>query len=332
MDVESLLESFKKDLDAIKTIRDLESLKSLVLGRKSQTAKAMSLLPTLAVEARKAFGAKINDARKRMEELIESKKVELNRRRSNEVVQNLEIDFNLPGRQSRPLGHFHPLVKTARLIVEALESLGFVLVDSPELESDFYNFEALNMEAGHPARDNQDSFYLSPTRLLRTHTTACDARSLEKMKPPFAVACHGRTFRRDATDATHFPVFHQVDALYVDEGLNFGHLKSLVYEMCARLFDKDVETRFRPDYFPFTEPSCEVAVRSKKMGAASGKWLEILGSGMFHPSILERFGIDSEKYRGIAFGIGVERIAMLKYGVKDIREFFEGDYAFLEQF
>ena len=237
------------------------------------------------------------------------------------------IDVTLPGRGQRP-GGLHPLTLTRERIEAFFEGIGFEVVEGPEIEDDYHNFEALNFPADHPARAMQDTFYFEDDRLLRTHTSPVQIRVMKERAPPLRMIAPGRVYRSDTLDDTHSPMFHQVEGLMVDEGVSMADLKGVLHDFVRNFFERDdLPVRFRPSYFPFTEPSAEVDI-----GSPEGGWLEVLGSGMVHPQVLENVGIDSERYTGFAFGMGIERLAMLRYGVDDLRLFFNNDLRFLEQF
>ena len=306
----------------------VEAWRAEHLGRKSRLHLGLRSLSSLDPAERAAAGKFLNQAKARLRKALEEKRADLEASRR---AGRAPVDVSLPG---RPLaaGRLHPITLTERAIVESFARLGFHVIEGPEVESEYYNFEALRIPADHPAREAMDTFYLEQTDadgkplLLRTHTSPNQIRYLEKHPPPIRLISPGRTYRSEATDATHEWMITQTEVLAVDRGLTLAHLKGTLYEFARHLFGEDREIRFRCDYFPFVEPGVEVAVSSP-----SG-WIEILGAGMVHPEILERMGCDPEIHTGFAAGLGVERIAMLRHGIRDIRRFYENDLRFLEQF
>ena len=315
---------------------EVEQVRVKYLGKKGLLTLLLRSVPKLPADERPAVGREANEAKATIESEIERRLAEwrtLERRR--ELAQE-KIDLTLPGRRP-PAGTIHPLTRVQDEIIEIFLGLGFAIEEGPEVESDFYNFEALNIPKDHPARDMQDTFYLSQDVLLRTHTSPVQIRTMTVRKPPVRIICPGKVYRRDA-DITHSPMFHQVEGLAVDRSISMGDLKGTLELFAREMFGSDAKIRFRPSFFPFTEPSAEVDVRcflcrgdGCRVCKASG-WLEILGSGMVHPQVLRNVGYDPEQVTGWAFGMGVERIAMLKYGIDDIRLFFENDLRFLAQF
>ena len=322
-------------LDALAALTDdagIEAWRTKHLGRKSRLQTALKGLSALDPADRAAAGRALNEAKTRL-------RAALDRKRAEEEARRLEsrppLDVTLPGRPL-PSGRLHPITLTERAIVSSFARMGFSVIEGPEVELDYYNFEALRIPADHPAREAMDTFYLAPGAgrgdaagpplLLRTHTSPNQIRFMERNAPPIRLVSPGRTYRNEATDATHEWMITQTEVLAVDRGLTLAHLKGTLYEFARHLFGEDREIRFRCDYFPFVEPGVEVAVSSP------GGWIEILGAGMVHPEILERMGFDPEEYTGFAAGLGVERIAMLRHGIDDIRRFYENDLRFLEQF
>lgn len=327
--------------ERIKAASDAETLKNIrveYLGRKGEITAILRGLKDLPPEERGAVGQAANRVKDHLEKLIESRNQDFNEQALHERLLQEKLDVTLPG---TPMvsGGKHPLT----LVIEEVENiflgLGFEIVEGPEVELDYYNFEALNMPADHPARDMQDSFYMSDEVLLRTHTSPGQVRTMEKKSPalPVKIIIPGRVYRRD-DDATHSPMFHQVEGLYIGERVTFADLKGILMLFAHRIFGQDVRIRFRPSYFPFTEPSAEMDVSCVMCGGIGCRtcsntgWLEILGSGMVHPNVLRAGGYDPEKVTGFAFGMGIERIAMLKFGVDDLRLFFDNDIRFLSQF
>jgi len=317
--------------DALKAIRSAGSLAALeqiridYLGRKGTITQQLKSLGSLPAEQRPSAGHAINQAKEDIQNAIAQKKGELERLQLEEKLQDDRIDITLPALGRTP-GSLHILTQTFNEIVDLLSQVGFTVADGPEIEDDEHNFAALNIPENHPARAMQDTFYIENHLLLRTHTSPVQIRVMRQGQPPFRVIAPGRVYRCDDIDATHSPMFHQVEGLLVDEGVNFAQLKGLIMDFLKHFFEEDVKIRFRPSYFPFTEPSADVYI----LGVNG--WLEVLGCGMVHPNVLENVGIDSEKYSGFAFGMGVERLAMLKYGIDDLRVFFENDLRFLRNF
>jgi len=316
------LEEFKlkalEELEKIKNLKDLSEFKTKYLGKKGIITEMIKNLKTLALEERKVFGAKLNEIKEFLEEKIERKKEELL------DLEGDSYDISLLG-YKREFGNIHPITRVFNEIVDIFLSMGFSIEDGPEIEEDWYNFTALNIPKYHPARDMQDTFYLENNKLLRTHTSPIQIRTMERKNPPIRIIAPGRVFRRDELDATHSPVFHQLEGLYVDKNVSLSDLKGTIQIFIHKLFSKDIEIKFRPSYFPFTEPSLEVLIYK------DNKWLEILGAGMVHPNVLKNCNINPEIYSGFAFGLGIERIAMIKYNINDIRLFYENDIKFLKQ-
>jgi len=308
-----------------KTLASLDDVRVNYLGKKGKITAQLKLLRSMDPEEKPIIGQEINDAKKRIENELRLKKIELKELSISKNIQTSSIDVTLPGRTYLS-GSIHPITVTLMEIETIFLSAGFVIRDGPEIENEYYNFSALNIPENHPARAMHDTFYLGPDLLLRTHTSPIQIRSMEKEGVPIKVIAPGKVYRRDS-DLTHIPMFHQVEGLVIDKNINFTHLKGILREFINCFFNKELELRFRPSYFPFTEPSAEVDILSE-----DGKWLEILGCGMVHPKVLENLDLDSETYTGYAFGMGVERLAMLKYDIKDIRLFYENDLNFLSQF
>jgi phenylalanyl-tRNA synthetase alpha chain len=314
----------------------LEQLRVDYLGKKGQVTSLLKGLGKLSAEERPKAGALINVVKQELQDLIGARKKSLE---SAAVAQQLEaesIDVSLPGR-GQSVGSIHPVTRTIERIEDFFASIGFDVVEGPEIEDDYHNFEALNIPAHHPARAMHDTFYIDETTVLRTHTSPVQVRVMETDKPPLRVICPGRVYRCDS-DLTHTPMFHQVEGLLIDEHSSFADLKGLVEEFLRVFFEKELQVRFRPSYFPFTEPSAEVDIQCVNCDGEGCRvcsqtgWLEIMGCGMVHPKVFEYSNIDTEKYAGFAFGMGVERLAMLRYGVNDLRLFFDNDLRFLEQF
>jgi phenylalanyl-tRNA synthetase alpha chain len=313
----------------------LEELRVRLLGRKGELTALLRKTGGLPPEQRPAFGQAVNRLKQEVDQALKDALAALQKDRPREGGVEAE-DVTLPGVRPRR-GRLHPITQAERLILEVFTRLGFQVVESPEVELDWYCFEALNLPPDHPARDMQDTFFVSDDIVLRTHTSPLQVRVMEKQSPPVRVIAPGKVFRCDS-DLTHTPMFHQVEGLMVDEHVSFGDLKGILTVFVHQMFDEQTSLRFRPSFFPFTEPSAEVDIlcvmcRGKGCRVCSHTgWLEVLGSGMVHPAVLENVGYDTRRYTGFAFGMGVERIAMLKYGIDDIRKFFENDIRFLTQF
>jgi phenylalanyl-tRNA synthetase alpha chain len=325
----------QKTLDRLATLEDgqeLERLRVEVLGRKGKISDLFKQLRDSPAEERPALGKLLNEARSRLESAFEQAKSQTPGVAKREDV----LDVSLPGRLPF-LGHLHPITKTTMEITEIFQRLGFEVVEGPDVELDYYNFEALNIPKDHPARDMQDTFYVTDNIVLRTHTSPIQVRVMEKQPPPVRIIAPGKAYRCDS-DMTHTPMFHQVEGLVVDKDVSFGDLKGVLTIFVHQMFGLDVDLRFRPSFFPFTEPSAEVDIQCViclgegcRVCSETG-WLEILGSGMVDPEVFKRVGYDPEEVTGYAFGMGIERIAMLKYGINDLRLFFDNDLRFLEQF
>ncbi len=326
-------------ITAVQTEEELETLRVKFLGRKGEITLILRQIGALPTEEKPLVGAKANEVRAQLENLIEKRSLELRKGFFDEKIKTEAIDITLPGRIPRR-GRKHLITRTIEEIVDIFLSLGYWVAEGPEVETDYHNFTALNMPPHHPARSLWDTLYLKgpgEELLLRTHTSPVQIRVMKKEKPPVFIVVPGKVYRRDVADSSHLPVFHQVEGLAVDKGITFADLKGTLEFFSHRMFGADKKVRFRPSYFPFTEPSAEVDVscfcegKGCRVCKGSG-WLEILGAGMVDPNVFDEVGYDNEKYTGFAFGMGVERIAMLKYGVSDIRLFFDNDCRFLEQF
>ena len=304
--------------------RGLDDARIRYLGKKGEITQQLKRLRSLPAAERPAAGQAINQAKQELQEALSRRKTELQQEQLAQRLARERIDITLPGRGQRS-GGLHPVTLTLREIERLFVETGYTVVDGPEIEDDYHNFTALNIPEHHPARAMHDTFYCNADLLLRTHTSNVQVRYMNENPPPLRVIAPGRVYRCDS-DMTHTPMFHQVEGILVDEGITFAHLKGVLEDFAEHIFGAGVRTRFRPSYFPFTEPSAEVDIMGEK------GWLEILGCGMVHPKVLENVGIDSRKYSGFAFGMGVERIAMLRYGINDLRTFFENDLRFLRQF
>ncbi|HOD37056.1 MAG TPA: phenylalanine--tRNA ligase subunit alpha [Syntrophales bacterium] len=334
--LEQLRTKAEAELTAAKNQEDLLALRTRYLGRKGSLTQVLRQLGNVPVEERRLLGQLANEIKEGLSEKIDATLEMIASRDRGSQLLTERIDVTLPGRRF-PLGGLHPITQVAREICDIFSQLGFDIAEGPDVELDYYNFEALNIPKDHPARDMQDTFYISGNVLLRTHTSPVQVRVMEKQKPPVRIVSPGKVYRPDS-DVSHTPMFHQVEGLLVDRGISFGDLKGVLTYFVHQLFGQDVALRFRPSFFPFTEPSAEVDIRCVmcrgsgcRVCGQSG-WLEILGSGMVDPEVFKSVGYDPEAVTGFAFGLGVERIAMLKYGISDIRMFFENDMRFLKQF
>ncbi len=314
----------------------LEQLRVDFLGKKGQITALLKGLGKLSAEERPKAGAQINVIKQDLQGLIGERKAALESAAVDAKLAAETIDVTLPGR-GQSTGGIHPVTRTIERIEDFFSSIGFEVVEGPEIEDDYHNFEALNIPAHHPARAMHDTFYIDETTVLRTHTSPVQVRVMESQRPPLRVICPGRVYRCDS-DLTHTPMFHQVEGLLIDENSSFADLKGLVEDFLKAFFERELQVRFRPSYFPFTEPSAEVDIQCVNCGGDGCRvcsqtgWLEIMGCGMVHPRVFEYSNIDTEKYSGFAFGMGVERLAMLRYGVNDLRLYFDNDLRFLEQF
>lgn len=317
-------------VDAAQDAASLDQVRVDYLGKKGQITALLKGLGKLDASERPAAGAKINEAKERVLEKLNAKKSALENEELEAKLASEKVDVTLPGRAT-DLGGLHPVTKTMRRIESFFAKAGYSVEVGPEIEDDYHNFEALNIPGHHPARAMHDTFYFNANTLLRTHTSPVQVRTMEAGKPPFRMICPGRVYRCDS-DQTHTPMFHQVEGLLVEEKVSFADLKTTIEEFLQVFFERDLAVRFRPSYFPFTEPSAEVDIEWGRDADGNIKWLEVMGCGMVHPKVFEASGIDPEKYSGFAFGLGVERLAMLRYGVNDLRMFFENDLRFLKQF
>ena len=324
MNISSLSKKSKSKLQKAKDLRALESSYTDLLGKNGEINLLLKSLGKLPQEKRKNSGKALNELKSNLEAIFQSRRNHLKEKIFSEELKRDSLDVTLPGR-TRESGTLHPVTSTIIEISNFFVSMGFDIRSGPEAESEYYNFEALNIPEDHPAKDMHDTFYLDNGVLLRTHTSPVQIRTMEKQGPPIRIICPGRVYRKDS-DLTHTPMFHQIEGLVLEENASFAVLKGILKDFINNFFGNETELRFRPSYFPFTEPSAEVDIKWKK------GWLEILGCGMVHPNVLEMSGINSKKYSGFAFGLGPERMAMLKYNIPDLRSFFENDLRFLKQF
>lgn len=333
-DIEQLSTQALADIAAADTPDALEALRVALLGKSGRVTALLKSLGALPADQRKAAGEAINRARDVIGEALNARKLALDEAALALRLAGETIDVTLPGRDAGRSG-LHPVTRTLERIVEIFGRLGYELADGPEVEDDWHNFEALNFPPHHPARAMHDTFYLTnkvdgDAHLLRTHTSGVQVRYMKEHRPPLRMIAAGKVYRSDS-DQTHTPMFHQVEGLLVDEHASFADLKGTLAEFVRAFFERDFEMRFRPSYFPFTEPSAEVDIAWQQPDGST-RWLEVLGCGMVHPNVLRNVGIDPERYTGFAFGLGVERFAMLRYGVNDLRDFFDNDVRFLKQF
>ncbi len=337
--MENLTELTQEALGLVNGANDLAALDKVrvdYLGKKGQLTALLKTLGKLSAEERPQAGAKINEAKAQVEEQIKVRKAALERAAIEAKLASEKIDVTLDGRRAS-CGGLHPVTRTIQRIEEIFAAVGYEVAEGPEVEDDFHNFEALNIPSHHPARAMHDTFYFDETHVLRTHTSPVQVRTMINQKPPIRVICPGRVYRCDS-DLTHTPMFHQVEGLVVDKNISFADLKGTVDQFLKSFFEADVPVRFRPSYFPFTEPSAEVDIQCTSCSGNGCRickqtgWLEIMGCGMVHPNVYDACGIDKNAYSGFAFGMGVERLAMLRYGVNDLRLFFENDLNFLKQF
>ncbi len=324
-ELNQLIDQAKKDFASCSKLAELDHIKSKFLGKSGPITEAMKSLASLSPEEKPKKGAEINQVKKQIEALLETRKQEISNLELNEKLEKEKNDVTLPSRP-KTKGSLHPVMNTIDEISTIFHGIGFDVADGPEIEDDFHNFTALNIPESHPARAMHDTFYVNKEYVLRTHTSPVQIRYMENNTPPIQIISPGRVYRVDS-DATHSPMFHQVEGLVINEDVNFANLKGVVQSFLQSFFeDENLTIRFRPSYFPFTEPSAEIDM------SWNDGWLEIGGCGMVHPNVLKHVNIDPEMYQGFAFGLGVERLTMLKYGINDLRHFFNHDLRFLEQF
>ena len=335
--LKSIVEVAKEAIAVAATEAEIENLRVQYLGKKGELTSLLKQMGGLSPEERPKMGQLINAAKSEVEELIGAKKTQLAASAEEARLASETIDITMPAKAVKT-GKLHPLNTVLDDMINIFQSMGFDVVDGPEVETDHYNFECLNVPADHPARDMQDTFYLAENLLLRTQTSAAQIRTMETRKPPIRVICPGRVFRADEVDATHSPVFHQIEGLVVDKGVTMCDLKGVLEQFAQEIYGSDTKVKFRPSFFPFTEPSVEVDVTCSECGGKGCRvckgsgWIEILGAGMVHPNVLRSCGIDPEEYSGFAFGIGLDRLTTTRYKISDIRLLFENDKRFLDQF
>ncbi len=323
--VGELISRARAEIESSTDVARLDEVRVKYLGKKGEITAQLKLLGSLSADERPAAGQAINAAKQAVQEAIQARREALDGARIEAEIEAGAVDVTLPGR-GQASGGLHPVTRTLERIEAIFGAAGFEVHTGPEIEDDYHNFTALNIPENHPARAMHDTFYFPSGKLLRTHTSPVQIRAMAAQGAPIRIIAPGRVYRCDS-DLTHTPMFHQVEGLVVDRGISFANLKSVLHDFVERFFERKAELRFRPSYFPFTEPSAEVDVLSE-----SGRWLEILGCGMVHPNVLTGVGIDPEEFTGYAFGMGVERLAMLRYGVDDLRLFFDNDLQFLQQF
>ena len=324
-------------IEAAQNAQDIDAVRVKYLGKKGELTAILKQMGGLPAEERPKMGQLVNQAKAELEAVLEEKNNDMKAKATEEKLRAETIDITMPAKTAKT-GKLHPLNTVLNDMIDIFQSMGFDVLDGPEVETDHYNFECLNVPADHPARDMQDTFYLGEGLLLRTQTSAAQIRTMETRKPPIRVICPGRVFRADEVDATHSPVFHQIEGLVVDKGVTMCDLKGVLEQFAHEIYGEDTKVKFRPSFFPFTEPSVEVDVSCSECGGKGCRvckgagWIEILGAGMVHPNVLRSCGIDPEVYSGFAFGIGLDRLTTTRYKVSDIRLLFENDLRFLDQF
>lgn len=323
--IEQLVSKAKGDLLKAVSLQELKDIQIKYLGKKGEFTTKIKELSSFTPEERPIIGKHINEAKKLIQTIFNQRREELETKKINTLLTDDIIDISLPGRRMEN-GGLHPVTLTIERIKNFFISMGFSVAEGPEIEDGFHCFDALNMPKHHPARDSQDTFYFNPELMLRPHTSSVQIRTMQTQRPPLRLIAPGRVYRNDY-DMTHTPMFHQIEGLFIDHDINFAQLKGLLHSFLTNFFEESLQVRFRPSFFPFVEPGAEVDVMGK-----NGKWLEVLGCGMVHPKVLQAVNIDPEEYSGFAFGMGVERLTMLRYGISDLRTFFENDIRFLNQF
>lgn len=335
--LEQIKEQATKELAQISDIKELDNLRVRYVGKKGELTAILKQMGKLSAEERPVIGQLANEVRNSIDKAISDRLSELKAQATEKQLASEAIDVTMPGRKPT-IGKKHPLTTVMEEIEEIFTGMGFDIAEGPEVEYDYYNFEALNIPKNHPARDTQDTFYITDNILLRTQTSPVQIRVMEDRKPPIRIIAPGRVYRSDSVDATHSPVFHQIEGLVVDKGITMADLKGTLEILAKRLYGEDVKVRFRPHHFPFTEPSAEMdamcfSCHGEGCRLCKGEgWIEILGCGMVHPKVLRNCGIDANEYSGFAFGLGLERVAMRRYNINDLRLFYENDLRFLKQF
>lgn len=326
-----------ESMQSATSVEALEAERIRFLGKKGELTSILKMMGGLPAEERPVMGQLANQVRAEIEEVLEKEMAKLKSAAASAKLASEKIDVTIPGKQQE-IGNLHPLTLMENMLIDIFQSMGYDVVDGPEVETAYYNFEALNVPDDHPAKDMQDTLYIGPELLLRTQTSAAQIRTMENRQPPIRIVCPGRVFRADEVDSTHSPVFHQMEGLVVDKGITLCDLKGTLEQFAHEVYGEDVKIRFRPSFFPFTEPSVEVDASCPECGGKGCRmckgigWIEILGAGMVHPNVLRGCGIDPEVYSGFAFGVGIERLAITKYKINDIRLFYENDLRFLKQF
>ena len=326
-----------QELEGLSDPKLLEDFRVRYMGKKGSVTALLRGMGALSAEERPVMGQMVNQLRQELEEAVSAKAEVIQAALQKEKLAAETLDVTMPGKKQKS-GGLHPLNVVLDDLIDIFQSMGFDIVDGPEVETDYYNFQALNVPEDHPARDMQDTFYLADKLLLRTQTSAAQARTMEERKPPIRIICPGRVYRADEVDATHSPVFHQIEGLVIDKGITMCDLKGVLEQFAQEIYGEDTKVRFRPSFFPFTEPSVEVDVSCSECGGKGCRvckgagWIEILGAGMVHPNVLRAGGIDPDVYTGFAFGIGLDRLTTTRYKISDIRLLFENDVRFLEQF
>ena len=335
--LQSIKEKALSQINAAENLEGLNEIRVAILGKKGELTSVLKSMKDVAPEDRPKVGQMVNEARAEIESVLEEKKTAFEKKAREEKMKAEIIDVTLPAKKQM-VGHRHPNTIALEEIERIFVGMGYEVVEGPEVEYDYYNFEALNIPANHPAKDEQDTFYINKDMVLRTQTSSTQVHEMEKGKLPIRMIAPGRVYRSDEVDATHSPTFHQVEGLVIDKNVTFADLKGTLQQFAKEIFGEDTKVKFRPHHFPFTEPSAEVDVTCFKCGGKGCRmckgsgWIEILGCGMVHPRVLEMRGIDPEEYTGFAFGVGLERIALLKYEIDDMRLLYENDTRFLEQF
>ena len=335
--LESIKAAALSAIEAAQNAQDIDAVRVKYLGKKGELTAILKQMGGLPAEERPKMGQLVNQAKAELEAVLEEKNNDMKAKATEEKLHAETIDITMPAKTAKT-GKLHPLNTVLNDMIDIFQSMGFDVLDGPEVETDHYNFECLNVPADHPARDMQDTFYLGEGLLLRTQTSAAQIRTMETRKPPIRVICPGRVFRADEVDATHSPVFHQIEGLVVDKGVTMCDLKGVLEQFAHEIYGEDTKVKFRPSFFPFTEPSVEVDVSCSECGGKGCRvckgagWIEILGAGMVHPNVLRSCGIDPEVYSGFAFGIGLDRLTTTRYKISDIRLLFENDKRFLDQF
>ena len=335
--IELIVTAAKQAVAAASDEKQIDEIRVKYLGKKGELTALLKQMGSLSPEERPIMGQMVNEAKAKLEELVGEKAAELKEKATELKLKAEEIDITMPAKTAS-VGKLHPLNTVLNDMIDIFQSMGFDVLDGPEVETDHYNFECLNVPADHPARDMQDTFYLAESLLLRTQTSAAQVRTMETRKPPIRIICPGRVFRADEVDATHSPVFHQIEGLVVDKNVTMCDLKGVLEQFAREIYGADTKVKFRPSFFPFTEPSVEVDVTCSECGGKGCRvckgsgWIEILGAGMVHPNVLRSCGIDPEVYSGFAFGIGLDRLTTTRYKISDIRLLFENDKRFLDQF